>query len=89
MAKSISKIAYWFVLCSVLICMGAWAGWEGRKRVEPITIEIYAPMSVQQTQVKLRELGYDIEADNIWGPRTEKAFCNYMNKKVWPKGSQK
>jgi len=42
------------------------------------------PKSISETQEALKELGYyHGKIDGIWGPKTERAFCNYQAAKYF------
>ena len=67
------------------------AGWVTARNGTPIIIkQVEVPMSVQATQLKLIELGYDPgPADNKWGVKTETAYNQYKCEQVWPKEAEK
>lgn len=59
--------------CCALLC--AYVGFECGK-AKSITPKIH---SIGETQQELRDAGYyHGRIDNIWGPKTEKAYCDYM-----------
>lgn len=77
----------WFLYlacCAVLtFCVGYYCSKPALSYPEPFTPKI---RSIGETQQQLKDAGlYHGRIDYIWGPNTERAYCNYKSACVWPK----
>ena len=85
--KDDTKLWYVLLLCCAVLCfpMGLLVGESKRQAPEPEIIR-----SIGETQQQLRDAGYDIKVDYIWGPETERAYCDYLAKPYFtPSGRPK
>ena len=72
---------------TILLAIALSAFFAGYYCSQPAWRYVEVPMSVSDTQRYLQaENLYQGKIDGIWGPATERAWCDYMAVKVWPKG---
>jgi len=82
--KSLLQFLGFCVIVGGTFWFGYKCGKVANKYPEPLTPPVKI-RSIGETQQQLRDAGYNIKVDYLWGPETEKAYCDWKLKQVWPK----
>lgn len=80
----VTAVVTWYCTCK----------WLTHKCPEPQQPRIMSTIELQEAKIsspaesqqQLKDAGYyHGRIDGIWGPNTERAYCDYMANRLWPK----